>query len=153
MRRRRRMEYEAALRLIRGWAADAAETGWTDEEWKDLVRRAARQAPAPPSRARMPLWRPAIAAAAMLAALIGGAWYLAHGPAAPASFVPDSRAGEMLPADPGALVAPERSAFPAGATTRNPLLTCPPENPPAWLYLGPGPGSTIFFFTPPAISR
>lgn len=141
MRRHKRMEYEAARRDLRRWAEGASRPDWTEDEWRGLLGRAVRQAPATnvPERTA-PLWRPALAAAAMLMALVGGAWYLTLGPRAAVPIVPDSRAGEMLPADPRALVAP--------LFAPNPLLPHPPANPPVWIMLNPGPGPTVFLFLP-----
>jgi hypothetical protein len=141
MMRRGRTEYAAARRDLRHWAAGAWRPEWTEDEWRELLGRAVRQAPEPavPERAA-PLGRPVWAAAAMLAALVSGALFLSLGPRPAAPILPDNRAGEMLPADPKALVSP--------LFAPNPLLPQPPENPPAWIMLNPGPGPTVFLFLP-----
>ncbi len=144
MRGRRRREYEEALSRMRGWAQASAGPDWTEEQWRGILRRATRQSLEPPPPRRTPLWRPALAAVSMLAALAAGAWYMAVAPGAPAAAVPDSRAGEMLPADPGALVAPGRVA---------PAPEASVVNPPSWIYLEARPGTTVFLFLPPAINR
>lgn len=153
MRGRRRREYEEARRSLRAWARASSGPDWTEEQWRGILSRAVRQSPEPwPSR-RAPLWRPALAAASMLAALAAGAWYVAVGPGSPAAALPDSRAGEMLPADPADLVAPGRSAAPAGLTSEMPLLPPPPENLPAWLHPGYGPRGPVWLYLPPALNR
>jgi hypothetical protein len=161
--KRRRTTAAEARREIRRWAGQAAAPEWTEEEWRSLMRRAVCQAPEAVRPVRAPLWRPALAGAAMLAALVAGAWFLSSGRAGmmppPALFgpVPDSRAGEMLSPDPARLIAPGRSALPIAPNVGNPFLWRPPDNPPAWLHLKPGSGPTVFLFVrppaQPAISR
>ncbi len=153
MRGRRRREYEEALARMRGWARAAAGPDWTGDQWSEILRRAIRQSQAPLPPRRASFWRPALAAATMLAALAAGAWYVTLGPESPAAAVPDSRAGEMLPADPADLVAPGRASATPLKAEANPLLPRPPESPSAWLYPGAGPGATLFLFLPPAVNR
>ena len=155
--KRRRAPAAEALREIRRWAGQAAAPEWTEEEWRSLMARAVRQTSDTGRPQRLPLWRPALAGAAMLAALVTGAWFLTSGRTGvtpSSSFhhpAPDHRAGEMLPADPGKLIAPGRAAAPKAADVGNPFLGRPPDKPPAWLLLKPGSGPTVFLFArPPA---
>lgn len=150
---RRRREYEEARRSLRAWARASAGPDWTEEQWRGILSRAVRQAPESRPAGRTPLWRPALAAASMLAALAAGAWYMTVGPDSPAAPFLDSRAGEMLPADPADLVAPGRTAAVTEAAAENPLSPPPPENPPAWLHPGCGPRMPLFLYLPPALNR
>lgn len=147
---------------IRRWAEQASVPRWTEQEWRALMGRAVRQAPDAVRPRRAPLWQPALAGAAMLAALVTGAWFLSSGGAAiptppPIGTVPDSRAGEMLPADPVRLVNPQPPRPTLAPDESYPFRQHPPANPPAWLFLRPGSGPTVFQFVrppaPPPLSR
>jgi len=150
---RRKREYRRALDQMRDWARTAAGPDWTEEQWRGLLDRAVSQPPEPARGRRVPLWRPVLAAASMLAALAAGSWYMALGPGSTSASRPDSRAGEMLPADPAVLVAPGRAAATEPATESPRLVPRWPEIPPSWIYLGPGPGAPVFTFLPSAVSR
>jgi hypothetical protein len=154
--KRRRASAAEALGEIRRWAGRAAPPDWTEEEWRSLMVRAVAQAPDAGQSRRLPLWRPALAGAAMLAALVTGAWFLTSGQPRRPSVAgitgtgPDSRAGEMLPADPAKLVAP-RTMSREPSDAGNPFLSRPPALPPAWILIRPGAGSTVLLFVrPPA---
>lgn len=166
MKRRERAAFKNARAALRQWAGADDGSGWTDEEWRRLIERAAAQRTEPIKAERFSALRPLVSAAAALFILVWAAVFLlktrpvdlsARNTAGPAEIV--APADEDFRRLPG-INAPE----PAGRTdttllrpaapleTRRLLASAasrlmPNENKPAFTWISSETGLKIVWFT------
>ncbi len=73
MNRRDQAAFKNARASLRQWAGEDDGSGWTDEEWRRLMERAAAQRTEPIKTGRFPLLRPIVSVAAALVVLVWAA--------------------------------------------------------------------------------
>ncbi len=158
--------FKNARASLRQWAGTDDGSGWTDEEWRRLVERAAAQGTEPIETERFPVLRPLVSVAAALVVLVWAAIFILK--SRPADLSARNTAGptEIAAAagndfQPLSKIIPPHSAGRAESALSRPAapsdtrrllataasLPMPNENKPAFTWISSETGLKIVWFT------